>query len=98
MTDDQPIDYNEILAEATRIAKINLPETAQHVTDLREAFTDLADQNVSRFVHLMIRDARDESSDYFCELTSHEYSRRYDALSDVLVSMFYPVIMTAIIA
>ena len=95
---DQPINMNEILAEATRVAKINLPETAKHVADLRDAFEDLADRNVSRFVHLMIRDARDESSDYFCELTSAEYSRRYDALSDVLISMFYPVIMTAIIA
>lgn len=92
------VNMTEIIIEATRIAKINLPETAKQVTDLRDAFVNFTDRDACRLVSLMIDDARDESSDYFCNLPSDEYNRRYDALHSLLMTMMYPVIMSAMIA
>lgn len=92
------VNMTEIITEATRIAKINLPENADHVAALVDAFVNVCDRDASRFVSLMIDDARDESSDYFCNLTSDEYSRRYDALHSLLMTIMYPVIMSAVIA
>lgn len=92
------INMTEIITEATRIAKIHLPENAKHVADLADAFVNTFDRDACRFVSLMIDDARDESSDYFCNLPSDEYSRRYDALHSLLMTMMYPVIMSAVTA
>lgn len=90
------VNMTEIITEATRIAKIHLPETAQHVADMSDAFVNVLDRDMCRFVSLMIDDARDESSDYFCNLPHDEYSRRYDALHSLLMTMMYPVVMSAV--
>lgn len=92
------IDMTRIIIEATRIAKTHLPETPKHVADMSDAFVNVLDRDMCRFVSLMIDDARDESSDYFCDLPSDEYSRRYDALHSLLMTMMYPVVMSAVTA
>jgi hypothetical protein len=88
MTEEfQPLDRAKIAVRAAQILTTHL--TAFNPGDFLDAL-EMFDNSLTRFVWAAIDDARDDEDmdDYFTSLTSAEYSRRYDAVAEILATTF----------
>ncbi|QEQ93677.1 hypothetical protein SEA_ZUKO_99 [Streptomyces phage Zuko] len=81
------LDHAKIAVRAAQIAAHHL--TQFNPGDFLDAL-EMFDNSLTRFVWAAIDDARDdeELDDYFTELTSEEYSERYDAVAEILLTIF----------
>lgn len=83
----QPLDHAKIAVRAADIAAHHL--TAFNPGDFLDAL-EIFGNSLTRFVWAAIDDSRDDEKldDYFTELSSDEFSERYDAVAEILLTIF----------
>lgn len=87
MTDRAPLDHAKIAVRAADIAAHHL--TAFNPGDFLDAL-EMFGNSLTRFVWAAIDDSRDDEKldDYFTELSSEEFAERYDAVAEILFTIF----------